>query len=77
MDLALALVADDLGRDAALDVARHLVLFLQRPGNQAQFSAQLATQLADRDEVRSLQQWIADHPGSRLLGRGPGRAGPP
>jgi transcriptional regulator GlxA family with amidase domain len=64
MDLALALVEDDLGRDAALTIARHLVLFLQRPGNQAQFSAQLANQLADRDEVRSLQQWIAEHPGS-------------
>ena len=62
MDLALALVADDLGRDAALTVARHLVLFLQRPGNQSQFSVQLASQLADRDEIRSLQQWIADHP---------------
>jgi transcriptional regulator GlxA family with amidase domain len=62
MDLALALVADDLGRNAALTIARHLVLFLQRPGNQAQFSAQLATQLADRDEIRSLQEWIADHP---------------
>ena len=64
MDLALALVADDLGREVALSVARHLVLFLQRPGGQSQFSAQLATQLADRDEVRSLQQWIADHPGA-------------
>jgi transcriptional regulator GlxA family with amidase domain len=62
MDLALALVADDLGRHAALTIARHLVLFLQRPGSQAQFSAQLARQLADRDEIRDLQQWIADHP---------------
>jgi len=63
MDLALELVGDDLGRHAALTIARHLVLFLQRPGNQAQFSAQLAAQLADRDEIRELQQWIADHPG--------------
>jgi transcriptional regulator GlxA family with amidase domain len=63
MDLALALVADDLGRHATLTIARHLVLFLQRSGSQAQFSAQLATQLADRDEIRELQQWIADHPG--------------
>ncbi len=61
MDLALALVEDDLGREAALTVARHLVLFLRRPANQAQFSTQLSTQLADRDEVRSLQEWIADH----------------
>ena len=62
MDLALALVTDDLGRHVALDVARHLVLFLQRPGTQSQFSVQLAGQLADRDEIRALQQWIADHP---------------
>jgi transcriptional regulator GlxA family with amidase domain len=62
MDLALALIGDDLGRHAALTIARHLVLFLQRSGSQAQFSAQLATQLADRDEIRDLQQWIADHP---------------
>jgi transcriptional regulator GlxA family with amidase domain len=64
MDLSLALVGDDLGRHAALTIARHLVLFLQRPGNQSQFSAQLAAQLADRDEIRDLQQWIADHPGA-------------
>jgi transcriptional regulator GlxA family with amidase domain len=63
MDLALALVEDDLGRDAALTIARHLVLFLRRPADQAQFSAQLSTQLADRDELRDLQTWIADHVG--------------
>ena len=62
MDLALALVEDDLGRATALTIARYLVLFLHRPGNQAQFSAQLAGQLADRDELRSIQTWIADHP---------------
>jgi transcriptional regulator GlxA family with amidase domain len=62
MDLALALVEDDLGRDAALTIARFLVLFLRRPGSQAQFSSHLSVQLADRDELRSLQQWIADHP---------------
>ena len=64
MDLALALVEDDLGREAALTIARWLVLFLRRPGNQAQFSAQLSGQLADRDEVRSLQQAIVEHPGA-------------
>ena len=39
IDLALALVEDDLGRDTTLDTASHLVVFLRRPGNQAQFSA--------------------------------------
>ena len=62
IDLALALVEDDLGRDAALDIARQLVVFLRRPGNQAQFSAQLAGQLANREPLREVQRWIADHP---------------
>jgi transcriptional regulator GlxA family with amidase domain len=66
MDLALALVEDDLGRDIALAVARRLVLFLRRPGNQSQFSAQLAAQVAQRDTLRDLQQWIADHPAADL-----------
>jgi transcriptional regulator GlxA family with amidase domain len=61
MDLALALVEDDLGREAALAIARDLVLFLRRPGGQAQFSAQLSAQLADRDELRALQHWIDEH----------------
>lgn len=66
MDLALALVEEDLGRDIALAVARQLVLFLRRPGNQSQFSAQLAAQVAHRDTLRDVQQWIADHPGADL-----------
>jgi len=66
MDLALALVEDDLGREVALAVARRLVLFLRRPGNQAQFSAQLSAQLAQRDDVREVQRWIAEHPESDL-----------
>ena len=61
MDLALALVEEDLGRDVALEAARHLVVFLQRPGGQAQFSAQLAAQTADRAPLRQLQAWIPDH----------------
>jgi transcriptional regulator GlxA family with amidase domain len=66
MDLALALVEEDLGRDVALEAARWLVLFLQRPGGQAQFSAQLATQTADRAPLRELQAWIPDHLGEDL-----------
>jgi transcriptional regulator GlxA family with amidase domain len=61
MDLALALVEEDLGARVALDVARWLVLFVKRPGGQAQFSAQLAGQTADRAPLRDLQAWIADH----------------
>jgi transcriptional regulator GlxA family with amidase domain len=66
IDLALALVEDDLGRDAALAVARGLVVFLRRPGSQSQFSAQLSAQLADRQPLRDVQQWIADHPAADL-----------
>jgi transcriptional regulator GlxA family with amidase domain len=66
IDLALALAEEDLGRDAALDIARHLVVFLRRPGNQAQFSAQLAGQLASREPLRDVQRWIAEHPDADL-----------
>jgi transcriptional regulator GlxA family with amidase domain len=66
IDLALALVEDDLGRDKALAIARHLVVFLRRPGNQAQFSAQLSAQVADRAPLRDVQQWIAEHPADDL-----------
>ncbi|HWK18663.1 MAG TPA: GlxA family transcriptional regulator [Solirubrobacteraceae bacterium] len=61
IDLSLALVEEDLGRRAALDVARALVLFVRRPGGQAQFSAGLAGQAADRPSLRDLQDWIADN----------------
>ena len=66
IDLALAFVEDDLGRDAALAVARELVVFLRRPGSQAQFSAQLSAQVADRAPLREVQQWIAEHPAADL-----------
>ncbi len=62
MDLALAMVEEDQGREVALAVARELVLFLRRPGGQAQFSAQLAVQLAEREPLRDLQAYILDHP---------------
>jgi transcriptional regulator GlxA family with amidase domain len=66
IDLALDLVEEDLGREAALHIARRLVVFLRRPGNQAQFSAQLAGQLASREPLRDVQRWIADHPDADL-----------
>jgi transcriptional regulator GlxA family with amidase domain len=61
IDLCLALVEADHGRDLALSVARQLVVFLKRPGGQAQFSSHLSAQLADRDAVAEVQTWIADH----------------
>lgn len=61
IDLALALVADDHGHNAAATVARHLVVYLQRSGGQAQFSALLACQAADTQPVRDLLSWLRDH----------------
>jgi transcriptional regulator GlxA family with amidase domain len=60
MDLSLALVEEDLDRDAALTIARHLVLFLRRPGNQSQFSATLASQQPGREPLREVQRLILD-----------------
>ncbi len=62
MDLALALVEEDHGRKVALEVARELVMFVRRPGGQAQFSAQLAVQFAEQEPLRELQAHILDHP---------------
>jgi transcriptional regulator GlxA family with amidase domain len=66
IDLTLALVEEDLGRQAALGVARSLVLFIRRPGGQAQFSSGLAGQAAERPSLRDLQDWIADNLDSDL-----------
>ena len=60
IDLALALVEEDLGRTVALAVARYLVVFLKRPGGQAQFSATLSLQTAE-DRFRALHDWIGAH----------------
>lgn len=61
MDLSLALLEEDLDRDAALMVARHLVLFLRRPGNQSQFSATLAAQQPQREPLREVQRSVLEH----------------
>ena len=71
MDLALALVEEDLGPEVALETARRLVLFLRRPGGQSQFSAQLAAQTAERPPLRDLQSWIPDHLDAGPLGASP------
>jgi transcriptional regulator GlxA family with amidase domain len=65
IDLALALVEEDLGRALALAVARYLVVFLKRPGGQAQFSAALALQAAE-DKFGALHDWINGHLGDDL-----------
>jgi transcriptional regulator GlxA family with amidase domain len=60
IDLTLALVEADLGRPLALAVARHLVMFLKRPGGQAQFSAALALQ-AGEERFGPLHAFIAQN----------------
>lgn len=65
IDLALALVEEDLGRAVALQVARQLVVFLKRPGGQAQFSEPLRAQSATADaadgQFASLHAWMAEN----------------
>ncbi len=61
MDLSLALVEEDFGRDIALAVARQLVLYLKRPGNQSQFSAFLTHQQVDHKPISDLQDWVIAH----------------
>jgi transcriptional regulator GlxA family with amidase domain len=65
MDLALALVEADLGRDAALEVARELVLYLRRPGNQSQFSVPLWSAQPASDVLRKVVDAIHTNPGAR------------
>lgn len=75
IDLALALVEEDLGRTLALAVARYLVVFLKRPGGQAQFSEALSMQSAE-DEFGALHEWIGKHlSGDLSLAMLAGRAG--
>jgi transcriptional regulator GlxA family with amidase domain len=60
MDLALALVEDDHDREIALTIARHLVLFLRRPGSQSQFSATLVSQQPAREPLREIQRMVVE-----------------
>lgn len=66
IDLGLSLVEEDLGREVALYVARRLVVFLKRPGDQSQFSVHLAAQAVDRSRLRNVQQYVLNHPTADL-----------
>ena len=65
IDLALALVESDLGAQHARTVARWLVVFLQRPGGQAQFSTHVSAEPAQGD-LKDLLAFIAEHPERNL-----------
>jgi transcriptional regulator GlxA family with amidase domain len=62
IDLALALVEEDFGRDVALSCARWLVVYLRRPGGQSQFSVPLQSQMAESEPLRALLAWMREHP---------------
>jgi len=62
IDLALALIEQDAGREVAIHVARFLVVYLKRAGGQSQYSALLDAQAhSDLDHFNELEQWIAEH----------------
>lgn len=61
IDLALALIEEDLGLQAALAVARELVVYLKRPGGQEQFSEPLQFQIESADPVGELATWMRTH----------------
>lgn len=61
IDLALALVEEDFGRDYALEVARHLVLYFKRSGGQSQFSTLLRGAFSETPAIARVQQWCVDN----------------
>ena len=66
IDLSLALVEQDLGREVALATARDLVAYLKRPGAQSQFSDQLSARRASLPAIGAVQAFIAKNPTQEL-----------
>ncbi len=66
IDLSLALVEEDHGHETALSIARFLVMFLVRPGGQAQYSHMLSRQAVASQPLRELQVWMLQHLGDDL-----------
>jgi transcriptional regulator GlxA family with amidase domain len=66
MDLALAMVEEDLGSSVALAAAKDLVLFLRRPGGQAQFSVALCAQDGEPSRFDAFHTWLIDNLGKPL-----------
>jgi transcriptional regulator GlxA family with amidase domain len=61
MDLSLALIEEDLGAEVATQIACASLMYLRRPGRQAQISPLLKLQLSDREPLRDLQGWMLEH----------------
>jgi transcriptional regulator GlxA family with amidase domain len=66
IELSLALLEADYGREIALAVARELVMFLKRPGGQSRFSVELHSQVTSREHIREVQSWVAENLGLDL-----------
>jgi transcriptional regulator GlxA family with amidase domain len=58
IDLSLALIEEDYGAKAALEVARILVVYLKRAGGQRQYSEPLRLQAGSNDPFSGLLSWI-------------------
>ena len=67
IDLALAMIEEDFGRDVSLFVARELVVFLKRSGGQSQHSSLLKAQTEDGEIFDELHGWIASNLGRQDL----------
>lgn len=66
IDMALAMVERDLGRDLAMTVARRLVIYARRPGNQSQFSALLRGQSRASSPLGRTIDWMAQNIRNRI-----------
>jgi transcriptional regulator GlxA family with amidase domain len=66
LDLALALVEEDLGREVAMRVSGQLVMFFKRPGGQLQFSRKGESAPTGRSALQEVQRWVAANPGANL-----------
>lgn len=66
IDLSLALVEQDWGREQSLLLARYMVVFLKRPGGQTQFSGFLVSEATEHPSLRALQLWVMENPAEDL-----------
>lgn len=61
MDLTIALIEEDFGTEFARRVAQGLVMYLRRPGNQAQFSVHLASRFAEEPGISEIQAYVSQN----------------
>jgi transcriptional regulator GlxA family with amidase domain len=61
MDMSLALIDEDLGVAIATEIAQAALMYLRRPGRQAQISPLLKLQMSEREPLRNLQSWMLEH----------------